>query len=229
MTSFERRGGRSPEMVFYDDVSYKGQEYTVGTIQFKGDFLHFIFDKDDYDKVSCRPWHFQSGKYIGSTVYINKIKKELYLHNLVMNRLEYPGKGATESVDHINRNGLDNRKENLRVISQSQQNINQSKKKRKVILPEDCGIDPDSIPKHIWYVRANGAHGDRFAIELKTEGLTWKGTSSKSVSLADKLAAAKQKLEELYKEFPYLHPSFEETKVKELTESFNAIISLHIS
>jgi hypothetical protein len=216
-------------MVYYNDVFYNGRDYTVGTVQYKGEDIQFVFDKEDYEKVAVRPWHLQSGKYIGHTIQVGSNVKELYLHNVVMNRLEYPGKGATESVDHINRNGLDNRKENLRVISQSQQNINQSKKKRKVILPEDCGIDPDSIPKHIWYVRANGAHGDRFAIELKTEGLTWKGTSSKSVSLADKLAAAKQKLEELYKEFPYLHPSFEETKVKELTESFNAIISLHIS
>ena len=229
MSSVVRRGGRSPEMVFYDDVSYNGHDYTVGTLQFKGDFIHFVFDKEDYEKVAVRPWHFQSGKYIGSTVYIDSIKKELYLHNLVMNRLEYPGKGATESVDHINRNGLDNRKENLRVLTQSQQNINQSKKKRKVVLPDGCGVEPDSIPKHIWYVRANGAHGDRFAIELKTEGIKWKGTSSKSVSLSDKLVAAKQKLEELYKDYPSLHPGFEETRVNQLTESFNSILSLHMA
>jgi hypothetical protein len=228
MTAVDK-GGRPPGIVCYNDVSYNGYDYTVGTIQYKGEDIQFVFDKEDYEKVVVRPWHFQSKKYIGHTIQVGSNVKELYLHNLVMNRLEYPGKGATESVDHINRNGLDNRKENLRVISQSQQNINQGKKKRKVVLPDGCGVDPDSIPKHIWYVRANGAHGDRFAIEFKTEKLKWRGTSSKDVSLQEKLAVAKQKLEELYKEYPYLHPGFEETRMKELTESFNAILSLHMS
>ena len=174
MTSKTGIRGRYPGLIDYRDVTYNNKEYTVGTIMFKENMIEFVFDKEDFEKVKDKPWHFISGQYISSSVIHDNKKKELYLHNLIMNRLDHPGKGASETVDHINRNGLDNRKENLRIISQSLQNINNPKKKRSVILPPGCSINPDDIPKHIWYVRANGLHGDRFAIEFKTESLLWK-------------------------------------------------------
>jgi len=213
-------------MIDYHFVRYNDKEYVVGLIQHNGIDVKFVFDKEDFPKIERRPWHLSSGKYIGSTFYLDGGHKlELYLHNLIMDRINFDGKGVKESVDHINRNGLDNRKENLRIISQSQQNINQSKKTRSVILPEGCPIKPEEIPRHIWYVRANGLHGDRFAIEFKTENICWKTTSSKKVDLTQKLNDAKEKLKEFYLQFPYLNPQYEEDKCKELTESFNEIIN----
>jgi hypothetical protein len=217
--------GRKPGQVDYRFIVYKEKEYAVGTLLFQGMPLEFIIDKDDYTKVSERAWHFASNNYISSSYYCGDGKRrELYLHNLVMGLNLFPGKGAKESVDHINRNRLDNRKENLRILSQSLQNINQMKKKRNVILPEGSEINADSIPKHIWYVRANGQHGDRFAIEFKTEAICWKTTSSKSVSLKEKLEQAKVKLSELYLQYAYLDPNFEEKKIKELCDSFEEIV-----
>lgn len=225
--------GRPSGLVIYRHVLYNGKEYTVGTVEYKKKDIQFVFDKEDFTNVKNRSWHFQSGKYIGNTHYVEeieggpKIKKELYLHNLVMNRLGNPGTGAAETVDHINRNGLDNRKENLRILSQTEQIMNQKKKARSVILPENCGIEPNSIPKHIWYVRANGHHGDRFAIEFKSEGFVWRGSSSKKIPLTEKLAAAIEQLEVFYTEYPRLNPAFEEDRRNELTESFNAILSIN--
>ena len=221
-----RNSGRKPGIIDYNFVEYNQREYVVGTIQHNGDDVKFVFDKEDFPKIEKRPWHLSSGKYIGSTFYLDGgVKLELYLHNLIMDKITFDGKGAKETVDHINRNGLDNRKENLRIITQSQQNINQSKKIRTVILPEECNIKPNEIPKHIWYVRANGLHGDRFAIEFKTEGICWKTTSSKKVDILQKLQDAKEKLKEFYKQFPHLNPEYEIDKCKELNESFHKITS----
>jgi hypothetical protein len=221
-----RNSGRKPGTIDYRFVTYNEKEYCVAKIQHNGSDVQFAFDKEDFEKVEKRAWHVSSGKYIGSTFYLDGgVKLELYLHNLVMNRMAFNGKGPKESVDHINRNGLDNRKENLRIVSQSQQNINQPKKKRTVILPETCGVKPDEIPKHIWYVRAQGQHGDRFAIEFKTEGICWKTTSSKAVSLQQKLEQAKGKVAELYETYPHLNPTYEDLTVKELKESFEAILT----
>lgn len=221
-----RNSGRRPGIIDYRFVIYNEKEYGVGTIQHNNSEIQFVFDKEEFDRIEKRPWHLSSGKYIGSTFYLDGgVKLELYLHNLIMNRNAFNGKGSKESVDHMNRNGLDNRKENLRILTQSQQNINQSKKKRNVILPEGCGIDADTIPKHIWYVRAQGNHGDRFAIEFKTENICWKTTSSKKVSLVDKLQEAKEKLNELYLQYPHLNPNYEENKIQELNKSFQEIIN----
>jgi len=229
MTSRAGIGGRKPGLIDYRHITYKDTEYTVGILQFKGEDKAFIIDKEDYEKIQNKAWHFASGNYISSGVIHDSKKKELYLHNLVMNRLDHPGKGATESVDHINRNGLDNRKENLRIVSQSQQNLNQSKKKRSVILPEKCPIKPEDIPTHIWYVRANGLHGDRFAIEFKTENLVWKSTSSKAVSIHEKLKQAKEKLKEFYTQYPHLNHDKPERIQEELDLqiSFEEIIKLY--
>jgi len=226
MISRKGIGGRKPGLIDYRHIAYRGKEYTVATITFNGNDVNFVIDKEDFPSIEQRPWHFAAGNYISSGVIHESKKKELYLHNLIMNRLDHPGKGAIHSVDHINRNGLDNRKENLRILSQSEQNLHQVKKKRSVVLPEGFPIDADDIPRHIWYVRANGLHGDRFAIEFKSEGIVWKTTSSKKISLEDKLNQAKEKLQELYIKYPHLNPSNIEILEEELNTSYAKIIEL---
>ena len=95
-------------------------------------------------------------------------------------------------------------------------------------MPADSGIKIDDIPKHIWYIKPNGHHGDRFGIDLKTENIKWKTTSAKNVSLNDKLKSAKEKLEELYGLYPYLNPDNEDRaeEIDILTKSYNEIIKM---
>ena len=50
-------------------------------------------------------------------------QKGLYMHHLIAGT---PPKGMT--IDHINGNSLDNRKENLRVATQQQQRMNSAKR-----------------------------------------------------------------------------------------------------
>jgi len=220
--------GRPAGIITYTNVVHNNKEYTVGSLISKGEEIKFVFDTEDLDKIQGKSWHHSSNAYISYGTIFEGKRKQCYLHNVIMNRLGFPGKGSKETVDHINRNGLDNRKENLRILTQSEQNLNQSKKSRSIQLPEDSGLTAEGIPKHIWYVKANGNHGDRFAIEFKTENITWKTTSSKMVLLKDKLQLAIDKLKEYYAEYPYLNPDNQEmnTKIQGLTDSYDEIIKL---
>ena len=225
---FPKPVGRPSHNIKYSNVSYYDKEYVVGKVPFKDGYLKFVIDKEDLDKVDGYSWHKSSNNYISQGVIVDGKKKEFYLHNLVLNLLDFPGKGSKESVDHINRIGLDNRKENLRILTQTEQNLNQSKKKRKIELPEDSGLVADDIPKHIWYVKPNGSHGERFAIDLKTENIKWKSTSAKNVSLQDKLTAAKEQLQIYYRQFPYLNPNNDNKnkEMEDLIKSYEEIIRL---
>jgi len=225
---FIGRVGKPAQDIVYIHVLYHNKEYTIMKIKFNDGFIKGVIDKEEFIKVKDYSWHYVANGYISHGLQIDNKKKELYLHNMVMGRIEFPGKGAKESIDHINRNGLDNRKENLRLITQSAQNINQKQKKRRIELPTDSGVTVDEIPKHVWYIKANGAHGDRFGIDLKTEKIKWKSTSAKNVTLQDKLKATKEQLQIYYQQFPYLNPNNEDTNIemKELTTSYEEIVGL---
>ena len=197
---------------------------TVGSILFKGMLIEFVFDTTDLPAVQEHKWHLASGTYIATSIKVdisgNERKRELYLHNFLMKP------GVAEVVQHISKNGMDNRRDNLRVVDESVAAAGHAKKKRSVELPPMCGIKPEEIPKHIWYVQANGYHRDRFAIEFKTEGILWKSTSSKLVSLKEKLEHAKEKLDELYELYPHLDPKREEEKVAALEKTFKEITGM---
>lgn len=83
----------------------------------KGKFI--IVDDDDYEKVVKYKWHLdihvkESILYARTTIKYHKIR----LHRFLLN----PPSGTF--IDHINRNGLDNRKCNLRLATQTQNNAN---------------------------------------------------------------------------------------------------------
>lgn len=221
-------GGRPGNPIVYSHVPYNGNEYTVIKVKFNNEYVYGLIDKDDFPKIKEHTWHYTSNAYLSHNIKFDGKQKALYLHNVVMGRLDHTGKGSTETVDHINRNGLDNRKENLRLLTQTEQNLNQKRKGRHVELPDDSPIKAEDLPKHIWFIKANGSHGDRFGIDLKTEGIKWKTTSSTKVSLQDKLHSAKEKLSELYKLYPYLNPENDETTfmAEGLAHSYEEIIRL---
>ena len=195
----------------------------IGSILFKGMLIEFVFDAADLSGVQLHKWHLASGAYIATSVKVDisgvEKKRELYLHSFLMNPR------PLETVQHISKNGLDNRRQNLRLVDDSAATAGHAKKKRNVELPALCGIKPEQIPKHIWYVQANGYHRDRFAIEFKTEGILWKSTSSKDVSLKEKLEQATAKLAELYQVYPHLDPKREEEEIAALDKSFKEILA----
>ena len=218
----------------HSNVEYNNKQYIVGCIKYNDNKILFVFDGNRTD-VLDKKWHFRSdGGYIANAFrHTDNKRKELYLHNFVMDKLTFNGKGQHHTIDHINRIPTDNRVENLRLLSQSHQNINQSRRERKVELPTDCGFTSKHLPKNIYYVKSRGNHGDRFNIEIKCPGIediNWFSTSSKTESLKVKLQQSIYKLLDLKEKIPELGNIIETIdNVQErnnLIKSYNEIIKL---
>ena len=117
-----------------------------------------LIDEADFDLVRKHAWYVMKSprsSYAGTSIYENGKQKTIRLHRLIL--------GVTESklqVDHIDGNGLNNRRSNLRVCSSAQNMMN----KRKY-LNSTSGIKGVYAVRNKW--RAIITHkGDRFNLGL---------------------------------------------------------------
>lgn len=69
----------------------------------------------DYSVLIKRNWHYSQG-YAKGNLSIQKKRYSLPMHNYIAGHCVKP---REYMIDHINRNRLDNRRENLRVVSKS--------------------------------------------------------------------------------------------------------------
>lgn len=221
--------GRPSQTIEYIDVEYNGQKYTVGTLMFKDEHLKFVIDFEDKDKIVDYSWHKCSNYYIASSHYVGSNKKELFLHNIIMDKLTFDGKGQKETVDHINRNPLDNRRANLRILTQENQNLNQNKKPRRFEYPPEYNLNPSDLPKNVSYVAARGNHGDGFCVDFKSKGKKIYNPyiRSKVLTIEEKLEKIKVLLEKGYELYPEYNPNYEKELRDKLEEEYNTICQLH--
>jgi hypothetical protein len=78
----------------------------------------FLFDLNDFEKIRYHSWKLDKDGYLRSKID----KHTVFIHRLIMN---YP---LSMSIDHINGNPLDNRKENLRVVTNKENSRNRKNK-----------------------------------------------------------------------------------------------------
>jgi DNA polymerase-1 len=114
-----------------------------------------IVDPDDYRHLSKHKWYaYPNGKtfYAARAATINGIKKRyLPMHRAV---LKVP---ANMFVDHINRNGLDNRKANLRPATHAQNSCNRAKRSNGTCASKYKGVTARSERKSYQaQIRVNG-------------------------------------------------------------------------
>ena len=103
-----------------------------------------LVDDEDYEAVSRYKWGvLKSGNVTYAKAYIGKVDGKytyMYLHRFILS----PDK--TINVDHVNGDGLDNRRVNLRTCTQSQNACNRRIRNKRSGLPK--GVAFDSSPKN---------------------------------------------------------------------------------
>lgn len=105
---------------FLEKTIYDGNEYIVHNdyveIILRGKDLEetgrAIIDLEDFEKVKEYKWHIKRSRNTNYAV-TSVGNYKIFLHRLVLN---YYGEN---DIDHINNDGLNNRKENLRIVSHS--------------------------------------------------------------------------------------------------------------
>lgn len=85
-----------------------------------------VIDDEDFDIIAYHKWYFHKG-YAVRTQKVNGKKKMIYMHRRIMKP------PADMVVDHINGNGLDNRRNNLRVCTRGEnvRNMRRTQSRKK--------------------------------------------------------------------------------------------------
>lgn len=123
-----------------------------------------LVDDQDYEMLSCHSWSLQSCGYASIGKRIGD-KRTTYMHRMIF------GDAVNgKIVDHINHNTLDNRRENLRIVTKQQNHMNMYGHKNSV-----------SKYKGVWFCKQTGKWGAELTYYYKK---IWLGRYAKEVEAA---------------------------------------------
>lgn len=210
--------------MYVNTVKYKKQVYGILRLLYKKIYYPVILDIQDYIFVIKTKKVFRVDKS-GTVFCIHEYegcKKKILLHHIIMARkdTDYFNKinaNTTVIISHINGINLDNRRENLMY--------GEIKTGNKRIKGTEIGIDKESIPVHVSYMKSDTDHGSRFILKLGS--IVWKSSSSKELSIRYKLEETKKFLRLLKLHYVDLFESYfieYSRNYKKLVNSFNHII-----
>jgi hypothetical protein len=196
---------------YYDAIDQEGNECILMFCRPGG---YTIIDKETLPQIReingrLITWFIMQNGYASAHIIRENELKNIYLHQYLT---DYYGHGiGNDSIDHINRNKLDNRMINLRIATQSEQTANRGKMSRKhnaKPLPE--GIIQSDLPKFVIYYKEKRGDGYReyFTVEkhslqnLKEQGVKdarteqlvnkrWASSKAGAVTIQDKLEQAR--------------------------------------
>lgn len=98
-------------------------EYVIG---YTANGKEFYFDAVDYETISNYCWHINGDGYVCAVQ--RGTGKNIKMHQLVMHMIDKTDR-KNAVIDHINRNKVDNRKENLRICTNSFNQMNKGLRK----------------------------------------------------------------------------------------------------
>lgn len=166
-------GSRDPSVNPYDLVEYQGIRFyrmrAIGgeVFYFSPEDLSRVLKVEDVEFPS---WFKTAISSKGSESYIACAVKSkvIPLHTYLFGR--HVGTDDKLTVDHINWNKWDNRRCNLRLATQSEQNANRAK--RPEIADRNYGTIPKArYPPYTYYDPAKGAHGSGFVVQFPLSAL----------------------------------------------------------
>jgi len=163
------------------------------------------FSVKDLNKVlelnGSRPtWCLSSNGYISTRVKSFENGKFCYLHQLIMDQHTKDNTDYKNTVDHINQDKLDNRRENLRIVNMSEQNKNKGKQERRIDAKSDLPNGIKILPKYVEYRKEiynkeNNSSREFFIVSHPKLDKPWETTKSNKISIQDKFKHAKSKID----------------------------------
>lgn len=155
--TFTRRG-RIKGKFEPNEYCIKG-EYTEIYITYKSETKTILIDTEDLDKVLLYRWNVNHNNYVSSHKKTDDKKETLILHKYIMDleNTHLRIKEDTLVVHHINRNPLDNRKQNLQIMTQ-REHIDLHKEIRKEV--SKTREESDGMKEPYWIYEAK--NGERY-------------------------------------------------------------------
>lgn len=117
-----------------------------------------IIDDEDFDVLGHYNWHAHFNNKTWYAARYDPIRNYVYLHREIMG---FP----SGKVDHKNRDGLDCRRENLRLADSTQNNANQGRH-RSIMSSQFKGVYWDKS-RQKWRACIDSKHLGRFSSEVE--------------------------------------------------------------